>query len=230
MRKYTDNPSGLLRRDSKGDIQGWLVIADPNEIYLPKEDSGKIKDRIQFTYLHDNFTESKAANYSSTAVLGRSEPIRGYVGSTPRTLNLQLAVPIEGDGLPMQPNLSGALDENYLQTVQTFKRKLEVLDFIRALVYPHYTEKTNRLTFPPPRVLVILGQWFSMLGIVTNFSMTHKSPWASQLMAPYLTEVNLAIEECDQPYSFKDVITGKLTLGGRVSAEQPSSPYTSRIG
>ena len=195
------------RFNGKEDTKGWLVIADPNHLYLPSS-GGRTSDRIQFSYLQDNFTESKAANYSATQVLGRSEPIRGYLGSTARALNLQLMIPVEGDRPPTQVGTSSSMET-------VFKRKSEVVDFIRSLVYPHYSAETQNMTYPPPRVLVIFGSWFSMLGIVTNYSMTHRSPWASQgNMMPYVTEVTLTIEECDEPYSFRDVYGGTLKTGG----------------
>jgi hypothetical protein len=163
--------------------------------------------------MHDNFTESKSANYSSTQILGRSEPIRGYMGSSARAINLQLEVPIEGDKPPMQP--SAGTPQSLQQMQQIFGRKSEVLDFIRSLAYPHYSQQTNHMTYPPPRVLVILGQWFTMVGIVQNWTMTHRAPWADKgLMMPHFTEVNLTIEECNLPYSFQDVYGGVLTRGG----------------
>ena len=62
------------------DSNGWLVIVDPNRRYLREGD----RDRVRFTYLHDGWSESKSAQWSSTAVLGRSEPIRGYMASGPQ--------------------------------------------------------------------------------------------------------------------------------------------------
>lgn len=203
---------------AKHDTRGWLVIADSKGIYLPKAGE-RVFDRIQFTYLQDNFTESKAANYSATQVLGRSEPVRGYLGSSARALNLQLMVPVDGDR-PTPPKTTDNIDE-------ILSRKSEVIDFLRSLVYPHYSAETQNMVNPPPRVLVIFGSWFSMLGIVTNYSMTHRSPWAPYgNMMPFITEVSLTIEECDEPYSFQDVYKGALKTGGW---DHSGVPRTSRF-
>lgn len=228
-------------------VEGWLVIVD--KTYLPTAGDRRY-DRIKFTYLQDNFSESKAANYSSTAILGRSEPVRGYLGSSPRAINLQLMIPVEGDGLPGRGELvtssirfvgdPRSADFQYGQFVApppsnvptnvTFKRKLEVMDFIRSLVYPHYNTQTQKMVHPPPRIQIILGTWFSLLGIVTNYSMTHRAPWAPEGdMTPYYTDVSLTVEECDQPYSFQDVYGGILRTGGS-ERKQIDGPTSSRVG
>ena len=246
----------------KEDISGWLVIvgsANKSNPYIPREGLNSLSfpgapprnyDRIRFTYLHDNFSEQKSASYTSTQVLGRSEPIRGYLGSSPRTIQLTLEVPIEGDDLPVMsgipiphvtssikfftqnddipaeqklqkdllPNASSIARTTGMDAI--FNRKMEVLDFIRSLVYPHYTQETQNMLYPPPRVLVLLGRWFSMLGIVSNWTMTHKGPWAVEgNMSPYFTQVGITVEECDAPYSFRDVYAGVLRPGGVAHAQ-----------
>ena len=233
----------------KGDVQGWLVIVDPNNVYQAKQTVGY--DRIQFTYMEDNFSESKSASYSSTAILGRSEPVRGYLGSSPRTLALQLRIPIEGDNIPSYipkkqttqvtssliteaGTQSTTATKDYVLTdpsiVDTFTRKLQVIDFIRSLVYPHYGSQTQQLLYPPPRVLVSLGSWFSMIGIVTSFNMTHKAPWAQGLMAPYFTDVSLSVDECDEPFSFQDILSGSLRNSGFDRSKVAPNGLSSRIG
>ena len=229
----------------KGDIQGWLVIADPGKIYNAKQLQGY--DRIQFTYMQDNFSESKSANYSSTAILGRSEPVRGYLGSTARAINLQLMIPPDGDGSPVQSlaitdsNISfpgGETGQSVTNATFTldppvvaedFTRKLQVIDFIRSLVYPNYGQQSQQMVYPPPRVLVLLGSWFSMLGIVTTYNMVHKAPWKNTDMTPYYTDVSITVEECDEPYSFKDVYTGALRQSGKQHSGF-NSGLSSRIG
>lgn len=251
------------------DSNGWLVIVDPNRRYLREGD----RDRVRFTYLHDGWSESKSAQWSSTAVLGRSEPIRGYMASGPRVIQLQLAIPPEADNFPEAPytrsrvlpissriqrpparfttageaaqiaaQQSGGLtisttvfgqSEEY--TTNYFYQKWRVLDFIRSLVYPEYGSKTD-IIYPPPRVLVIFGTWFSLLGICTSWNMTHRGPFDSGdpliadqyesfggsadpamrrgTMTPYYTEVSLTIEEADEPYSWREVYEGILRIGG----------------
>lgn len=228
--------------------EGWLIILD--KAYLAKAGSRQY-DRIRFTYLTDNFTESKSANYSATSILGRSEPVRGYLSSSARAINLQLAVPLSGDE-PEQvkvltPKTWSTLSfgdertadfqngefvtqkaETQADIGESFKRKLEVLDFIRSLTYPHYTADTQKIVQPPPRVQVILGTWFSLVGILMSYSMTHRSPWAPEGdMTPYFTDVSLTIEECDQPYSFQDVYGGILRTGG--ATRKQVGPLTSGI-
>lgn len=230
---------------TKPDIQGWLVVVDPDNIYQPVQTAGY--DRIQFTYMEDNFSESKSANYSSTQILGRSEPVRGYLGSSPRAISLQLRIPIEGDDQPTAvPKqkvqvTSGLVGDTTTTSTQTytlsdpdqsdiFARKLQVVDFLRSLVYPHYGSATQQLVYPPPRVLVIFGTWFSLLGIVTNYNMIHKAPWAQNDMTPFFSDVSLTIEECDEPYSFQNVLSGALRTGGLDHSKNSASALTSRIG
>lgn len=252
------------------DSNGWLVILDPEHRYLrPGE-----RDRIRFTYLHDGWSESKSAQWASTPVLGRSEPIRGYMGSSPRVIQIQLAVPPEADNFPEAPYTrsrvipvssriqsangvtsafltpaeraqygltsigsatgTAVADRTEQNTVNYFYQKWRVLDFIRSLVYPQYGPQTP-VIYPPPRVGVFFGRWFSLIGICTSWNMVHRGPfdcgdpaYAEALspfvgndtsyfsrgtMTPFFTEVSMTIEEADEPYSWRDVYEGILRLG-----------------
>lgn len=213
------------------DSEGWIVILDPNDRYMP---TVKRKyDRVRFTYLHEGWTESKSAHYSSTAILGRSEPVRGYMGSSPRTINLVLSVPPEGDKLPGTSFETGfGLNSEELKQEENpetgdvifrsevtyqdrtyFSRKQEVLDFFRSLVHPQYGPSSS-VIYPPPRVLIFFGNWFSLVGIVESYSMNHRAPWDDKSMTPHHSEISVTVSECDEPYSWNEVYDGVLSRTG----------------
>jgi hypothetical protein len=145
--------------------------------------------RLFFQNMPEEIAESKAANWNDTDILGRSEPLKAYGGSTARavSLTLQFAASIDsGDG-----GTSSAL--------------LEKMRFVRSLVYPTYTE----LTTAPSKVLLSIGQWFKMVSIVRDVAVTYKRPWTEQATEPMLTTVAISLEEANSnPYGRVDILSG----------------------
>lgn len=234
---------------AKDDSEGWLVILDRQERYM--KNVKRKRDRIRFTYLHEGWSESKSANYSATQILGRSEPVKGYMGSSARVINLVLSIPPEGDLFPgasadtaqavqgftvtqsksspeefaagINPHFSADVTK---QSQGYFIRKQEVLDFVRSLVYPQYGPQSS-VIYPPPRVLIFFGEWFSLVGVVEAWSMTHKGPWDTLTMTPHHTDLNLTVSETDEPYSWNEVFDGVLSKSGFID-KHPS--LSSSIG
>lgn len=110
-------------------------------------------DKIVFTFMPGNFTESKSAEYAAINILGRSEPVMGYSHSGPRLFNITLTFFADSD-----PN----------------SEVLSPVQLLRSWVYPDYSSQ-----FPtvPPRLLLIVGQWLSQRVIMLNYNINYMAPW-----------------------------------------------------
>lgn len=250
-----------------GETEGYLMIDDPNGRYLGEFSGINLANGVQtmlrFTHIQENYSISKAAQYSSSTVLGRSEPIRGYSNSGPRVLSLSLKVPPDdsvhasnetpqaasgiwyddrlgvymGGGMEVpgyQDRVAALVQVNTQpdrdsQTAALMRQKWAKIDFLQSLVYPYY-DNTSAIILPPPPVLVMIGTWLSMRGIVTSINFTHHAPYDVSTMTPYYTDVNLTIEEADQPYSFQDILTGKQRENGYRSDRSQGSEFESYLG
>src|SRR5262245_33220327 len=111
--------------------------------------------RVEFKWMPDSFQESKAAEYASVNIIGRSEPMMGYSHSGGRNFSLRLVFAIIGAQQP----------------------EAEILGPIRLLrswVYPDYS---GSLPATPHPLLLVAGNWLSQRVILLNYQITYHSPW-----------------------------------------------------
>jgi len=128
-----------------------FTVSDNDDAFLLDLTTG---DRINFKYMPQMFTESKTANYQNTPILGRSEPVLGYAGSSPRIFNIPLTF------------------------AATTDPKADVIDPIRVVrswVYPDYSE-ANTPKVPPTLVLQV-GAWLSSRCVCTRVDVRYHGPW-----------------------------------------------------
>jgi len=126
-------------------------VQDNDDAFLLDLTTG---DRINFKYMPTMFTESKAANYQNTPILGRSEPILGYAGSGPRIFNFPLTF------------------------AATNNPKTDVVDPIRQVrswVYPDYTQVDTPKA--PPTLVLQVGAWLSSRCVCTRVDVRYHGPW-----------------------------------------------------
>lgn len=126
-------------------------VQDNDDAFLLDLTTG---DRINFKYMPTMFTESKAANYQNTPILGRSEPILGYAGSGPRIFNFPLTF------------------------AATNNPKTDVVDPIRQIrswVYPDYAQGDTPKV--PPTLVLQVGAWLSSRCVCTRVDVRYHGPW-----------------------------------------------------
>lgn len=110
--------------------------------------------RVEFQFLPNDATESKAASYVPHDILGRSSPIFAYSGSSARQLSLTLQFLVN----PFQDDDSWDITE--------IKGHI---NWLRSLVWPDYA---NGIIQPPHRVMVRLGNVMAMEAVALDYALT----------------------------------------------------------
>lgn len=117
-------------------------------------------DRLEFQLMPESIAENKAAIYNEIPILGRSLPLLVYSGSTSR----QIALSISFAAL----YAPGATRYD----IHWVRRQVRWLE---SKVYPVYKDN---FTFPPHRLLIILGQAIRMQAVMTACTTSWLGPWA----------------------------------------------------
>ena len=143
---------------------------------------------VRFQGVPNDFSEQKSATWNSTDIIGRSEPIRSYSSSTPRTVSLNLdfhASLDQGDG-----GTAGELENKIL--------------FFRSLVYPEYGAGSIK---PPETVLFKFGTWFAMRAVAVDVNVSYPGPYEIPTLRPLFAQVAISLEERNViPLSRSDII------------------------
>jgi hypothetical protein len=155
-------------------------------------------ERLEFQIFPEEISMNKAAEYASVPVVGRSEPVRSYSSSGPKTFSfeLQFVASVEqgDDG-----------DTLYV---------LEKVAWLESLVYPEYE---NNLTFPPPVVFLMIGDAIQARCITTEVNPTYSGPWdvyesehgsTFNWISPMRATVSLTLEEVSLVPSSSSFIRG----------------------
>ncbi len=123
---------------------------------------GGLIDHIRFQIPPKSISDAKIANYSSQEILGRSEPLKAYTGSAPRTIGFVLEY--------HWYDFSGVGGWQFIETQ---------LNKLQSLEYPRYTGATVGYQ-PPPKVLFYFGRRYKGVPcIVNSVSMDLQSPWVN---------------------------------------------------
>lgn len=136
-------------------------------------------DRLEFQLMPDTVTEGKTANYDTIPIMGRSLPYLGYSHSSSRQINLSL----EFTALVSEAEAKHSVD-----WVQQQVRWLE------AKVYPKYE---SNWVYPPPRLLVVVGEALGMTAVMTSCNTTWLKPWhrRGNIVLPMRAQVDCSFEE-----------------------------------
>jgi len=119
---------------------------------------------VKFTYMPQEFSESKAAEWANVNILGRSEPIVSYAWSGARKFNLTLFFVAHGEQKNIETEVLGPVR------------------LIRSWVYPFYSSQQRAGTATrlatPPYVLLIVGTWLRQRCILNDYDLVYRAPWA----------------------------------------------------
>jgi hypothetical protein len=168
--------------------------------YLKDMENGEI---LNFGYIPEEISDTKAANYAQIDVPGRSEPIFGYINSGPREFSLHLKF-IAGIG---QTKFAASTeDETPANVALITDSPVSVLvktRWLQSLMYPDYSKADY--TLPPHKVLLSVGLLIKSVCIVPSVNVTYKSPYDQNLL-PFIAEVDISLQEVNTiPFGFSDI-------------------------
>lgn len=141
-------------------------------------------ETLTFQMMPEIITESKAANWTPTSILGRTEPIQGFESSGERTLQLEL-------------NFLESRDQNDTSSWEQGVYVFEKVKWLRSLVYADYQQQLIR---PPHAVYIFIGYLIWMRAICRDYNVSYKSPWDVKSLYPIFATVNLTFAECNEMY------------------------------
>jgi len=147
--------------------------------------------KLEFQLMPENISESKTAFYNEIPIIGRSLPHLGYSGSSSRQISLNLnfaALYYPG---------TGYYDVHWVE---------KQVRWLESKVYPVYR---GNFTFPPHRLLIILGQAVRMQAVMTSCSTSWQGPWAVNTEGDGKAYSHRATIDCAfQEYGENDAASG----------------------
>lgn len=114
---------------------------------------------IKFQLWPESIEDQKSVNWSSIDVLGRSEPIPIYRGSSHQLLRFELM-------------FAASIDQADRGTAQDVERKL---NFLKGLAYPQFVSRG--VTTTPPMVWVIFGESIMSRCVLQGIRVSKSGPW-----------------------------------------------------
>lgn len=136
--------------------------------------------RLHFQLMPEVISESKTAMYNEVPIVGRSLPQLGYAGSSARVLGLDLSFV--------------ALEREGKYTADWVKSQVRWLE---AKAYPRYV---NGFTFPPSKVLLMVGNVVGLQAVVTSCTTSWTGPWDTRDIdaKPFRASVSIQLQEVGQ--------------------------------
>lgn len=157
-----------------------------------------VQNRVEFQLMPESIGESKSANYDQIPILGRSLPYLGYAHSGARMCSLQMSFHALGsDWTPVWV--------------------LAQVRFLESLAYPDYVAG---ITYPPHRVMLIIGEAIGMTCVVTNVTTNWTGPWAiTDASEAYSHHADVSVDfmewgENEDTYGHPHGWTDAVSLGG----------------
>lgn len=145
---------------------------------------------INFMSMPEDISDTESANYSSTDIVFRKGPIRGYAGSAARQIsfNLQWYASIQGG--------DGGTAKTWVQQ-QCYR--------LKALTYPDYAK-----WLPPHRVRLMIGKLIpSMTATVDSVGVSWRTPFQAEDALPLYAETSITLTEINKtPPSCHDLMVG----------------------
>jgi hypothetical protein len=173
-------------------------------------------NRLEFQLMPENISESKAAIYNEIPIIGRSLPLLGYAGSTSRQVSLSINfAAINKPG-------SGKYDVFWVQNR---------VRWLESKVYPVYR---GGFTFPPHRLLLILGQAIRMQAVMVSCTTSWLGPWDAMIenennagqVYPFRASIDCQFQEyglnngaSGHPHGHYDAISGRNQADADSGAE-----------
>jgi hypothetical protein len=156
------------------------VLSPEAYCFILNKDSTDATDRLDFQLMPEGISESKSAMYNEVPIIGRSLPLIGYASSTSRMVNISLRF--------VSLNKEGKYSPKWVE---------ERVRWLESKVYPRYE---NNLTYPPPRLLLVVGKALSMQCVMTSYNTTWMSPWTVEgdEARAFQASVDVAFQEYGQ--------------------------------
>lgn len=152
--------------------------------------------KIEFTYMPEEISESGGdPTWNEVEIMGRFAPYSVYGSNSSQELSL---------------NLSFFADRDCISDV-----KMKV-DFLRGVKYPVVHEG---ITYRPPALLLVIGEFMRRRVLVTAADVTYKSPWyissnddgtnTEYKLFPMQAEVSLSLRYVSEEFmSGPDIVRG----------------------
>lgn len=130
--------------------------------------------RISITSMPREFLDEVGAAYETINTgVGVGEPDRIYQNTSARRLSFGL---------------------RYWTHVSAYKDVIEPVNWLRSMVYPIAPAAAQGGDTAPPEILLKIGQFLSLRGIVIDVPVTWRTPYEVGTMLPMLADVQLVIE------------------------------------
>lgn len=129
---------------------GWTDLSTAGVIF----EQGKAWQLMRLYYMDTDVTEQMSANYESNTMVGRTSPLLAFGNLNGKTVTLNLH--FIADMCPP------------LQVHQKIK-------WLQTFLYPR---DNGLVTIPPKKVILSLGFYLGMRGVITDVTATHKAPFA----------------------------------------------------
>jgi hypothetical protein len=176
-----------------------------------------VADRLEFQLMPDSISENKAAMYNEVPIIGRSLPLIGYANSTSRMINITLRF--------------AALNKEGTYSPKWIEKQVRWLE---SKVYPRYEDS---LTYPPPRLLLVIGKALSMQCVMTSYNTTWMGPWTVEggEARSYQAMVDVAFQEYGQnldighPFGHDEALSGE-NQGSATFTDDPFIQIPANIG
>ena len=140
--------------------------------------------RLEFEHNPSEIEDDKAVEWESVGVMGFSDPRFQFNFGGERTLNFTL-------------KLIAKEDPAYVRNT---------CNWLRSLEYPDYMGAGDRM--PPPRVLFMLGQLYSVTCIIRAVNIRHLN-FDPELLLPIESDVDLVLAQwIDKSLTPADIRTG----------------------
>lgn len=153
-------------------------------------------EKVEFTYMPQQFSEAKQAEYSQVPIMGRSEPLLGYGSSTGRIFQIGLSLLATGDK-------GGSRDTPDWQQRAAEEEVIKPLRLLSSWVYPDY--RNDRMSIPP-RLLLVIGSWLSIRVVLINYSAQYMAPYGRQDVGAFTSNTNFS--PVDGPLSLVQLAGG----------------------
>jgi len=168
------NVAGLLRARGASDDEVANFAFTPfgpetwPQAAIIREDN---REAMNFASLQEEIQDDVTPNYVSKPILGRSEPLRFYANTGPRTIQLSM---------------------EFFGVADAFQDVQAKVNWIRALAYPRYL---RNVSLGPPVVHLIMGQFLQMRAIVSSaVSVAWKAPFKIPELYPQYARVMFTLE------------------------------------
>lgn len=146
---------------------GWSIDISTSGVLF---EQGKAWQLLRLYYMDTSVTETLTANYETNTMVGRTSPLYAFSHLNGKTVTLNLH--FVADICPP------------LQVYQKIK-------WLQTFLYPR---DNGLVTIPPKKVILSLGFYLGMRGVITEVSATHQAPFAglgigdeSQIFHGFLT-------------------------------------------